>query len=75
MSCSLPSFFDTRSLDETCHMPRVVAWIRMDLMDLGLNVRFLVSGTVWKGFGGMALLEVRHCVWVVRFQKLTPGPV
>lgn len=49
-----------------------------DLKDNGfykliyLNAWFLVSGTVWEGFGGVALLEEGcHRRWALRFQILT----
>ena len=41
-----------------------------------LNVWCPVGGTVWKGLGGMTLLEeVCHSGWGLKFQKPMPGPV
>ena len=40
-----------------------------------LNGSSLVSGSVWEGLGGVALLEVCHQGWTLRFQKPMPGPV
>lgn len=40
-----------------------------------LNVWSPVGGTVWEGFGGVALLEeVCHCLWALRFPKSHPIP-
>jgi len=41
-----------------------------------LNTQALAGGTVWEGFGGVALLEeVCHWEWALRFQRSMPFPV
>lgn len=48
--------------------------MRMAAIGSCLEACFSVGGSVYEGLGGMALLEMYHRGWALRFQKRTSFP-